>query len=66
MRLGAVPVAMGFRKQANAHFPAVRGSTGLAAPRISHPGSKVKGLEDAIAIVRGAWTQDVVSHHGEV
>jgi alkanesulfonate monooxygenase SsuD/methylene tetrahydromethanopterin reductase-like flavin-dependent oxidoreductase (luciferase family) len=28
------------------------------------PGAKVEGLEDAIAIVRAAWTQRVVSYHG--
>ena len=30
------------------------------------PGAKVDGLEDAVAIVRAAWTQRVVSYHGGV
>jgi alkanesulfonate monooxygenase SsuD/methylene tetrahydromethanopterin reductase-like flavin-dependent oxidoreductase (luciferase family) len=29
-------------------------------------GAKVTGLEDAVAIVRAAWTQNVVSYHGGV
>jgi alkanesulfonate monooxygenase SsuD/methylene tetrahydromethanopterin reductase-like flavin-dependent oxidoreductase (luciferase family) len=29
-------------------------------------GAKVTGLEDAVAIVRAAWTQSVVSYHGGV
>ena len=30
------------------------------------PGAKMDGLEDAIAIMRGAWAQNAVSYHGRV
>ena len=36
------------------------GGSGLA------PGAKMDGLEDAIAIMRGAWAQNAVSYHGRV
>jgi alkanesulfonate monooxygenase SsuD/methylene tetrahydromethanopterin reductase-like flavin-dependent oxidoreductase (luciferase family) len=38
----------------------------VGGPDLTPRGAKVDGLEDAVAIVRAAWTQSVVSYHGGV